>query len=189
MMVMAKCHPDKKHVAKGFCGACYAKFRRMNPETKRKQKESQKKWYIAHPDYERERSKRRWATNPEPLRKAHNKWINNHPEKRREYKIRWKTNNPEQYVFTMRAQVKKRKALKRGATISNFTSKQWELIKQLHNYSCFYCGSKPDRLDQDHCIPLSRGGTHTLSNIVPSCTSCNSRKGRKTLEEYLRCAV
>ena len=31
----------------------------------------------------------------------------------------------------------------------------------------------------DHLTPLSKGGSHTVSNIVPACRPCNSRKGVK----------
>jgi hypothetical protein len=33
-----------------------------------------------------------------------------------------------------------------------------------------------DVVTWDHVQPLSKGGAHTLSNLKPSCRSCNSRK-------------
>ena len=33
------------------------------------------------------------------------------------------------------------------------------------------------RLEMDHITPLSKGGDHTASNIVPCCRSCNAKKG------------
>ena len=33
------------------------------------------------------------------------------------------------------------------------------------------------KLEQEHVIPLSKGGALTLHNIVPACRSCNSKKG------------
>lgn len=49
---------------------------------------------------------------------------------------------------------------------------------------CIYCGeAKP--LTVDHKIPLTRGGTNNIENIVPACASCNSRKGTKTAREFL----
>lgn len=38
-------------------------------------------------------------------------------------------------------------------------------------------------LTMDHVIPLSRGGDHSIDNIVPSCFSCNASKGNKLLSE------
>jgi 5-methylcytosine-specific restriction endonuclease McrA len=46
-----------------------------------------------------------------------------------------------------------------------------------YGHCCVYCGRKMQRLTQDHITPLSRGGNHTKSNIVPACRSCNSKKG------------
>lgn len=51
---------------------------------------------------------------------------------------------------------------------------------------CFYCGV--DLSDSvktvDHKVPVSRGGTNALTNLVISCLACNSQKGSKTCREY-----
>lgn len=52
------------------------------------------------------------------------------------------------------------------------------------NWTCVYCGVKvvqsrqykPNQATIDHVIPLSKGGTHTIDNVVTSCQSCNSTK-------------
>jgi 5-methylcytosine-specific restriction endonuclease McrA len=66
---------------------------------------------------------------------------------------------------------------------------------------CYYCGvdlhalhsegetiKRPRRGFQfmclDHDLPKSRGGTNADENLVPSCRSCNSQKGTKTIAEY-----
>ena len=72
------------------------------------------------------------------------------------------------------------RARKRGATISDFTHNQWLRILAAYNGLCAYCGKKFKELTQDHVIPLSKGGNHTASNIVPACTPCNSRKYNST---------
>ena len=35
------------------------------------------------------------------------------------------------------------------------------------------------RLTMDHITPISKGGAHTASNIVPACQSCNSKKNNR----------
>ena len=35
----------------------------------------------------------------------------------------------------------------------------------------------------DHVYPINKGGTDTMDNLVPCCTSCNSSKGAKILYE------
>ncbi|HEY9813122.1 MAG TPA: HNH endonuclease [Candidatus Sericytochromatia bacterium] len=47
-------------------------------------------------------------------------------------------------------------------------------------HSCQYCGSTK-HLTLDHIIPRSKGGKHTWDNVVTACSSCNGRKGDRTL--------
>lgn len=54
------------------------------------------------------------------------------------------------------------------------------------NYTCQYCGQRGGRLECDHVIPVSRGGTHTLANLNTACFACNRAKRDKTLEEWQR---
>jgi len=42
--------------------------------------------------------------------------------------------------------------------------------------SCVDCGSR-ERLEFDHIIPVSRGGSNTTRNIELRCEACNRRKG------------
>jgi 5-methylcytosine-specific restriction endonuclease McrA len=49
-------------------------------------------------------------------------------------------------------------------------------VKAQQGYRCAYCGAKPKRLEIDHITPLSRGGAHSLANIVAACRTCNARK-------------
>jgi hypothetical protein len=40
---------------------------------------------------------------------------------------------------------------------------------------CVDCGSR-ERLEYDHIVPVSRGGSNTARNIELRCESCNRRK-------------
>ena len=48
-------------------------------------------------------------------------------------------------------------------------------------HSCAYCGSRANTVD--HVVPRSRGGTHSWTNVVAACQSCNSRKGARLVDE------
>lgn len=50
------------------------------------------------------------------------------------------------------------------------------------NYECVYCSSKKN-LTIDHVIPKSKGGSNHWTNLVTCCSSCNVRKGSKSLDE------
>ena len=42
---------------------------------------------------------------------------------------------------------------------------------------CYWCSKKlPNGGHADHIVPLSKGGSHTCDNIVPSCSTCNETK-------------
>jgi len=56
------------------------------------------------------------------------------------------------------------------------------LIYKRDNYQCQYCGSKKD-LTIDHVSPRCKGGDDTWTNLVTACSSCNVKKGSKTLKE------
>lgn len=77
----------------------------------------------------------------------------------------------------------KRRAKKASNGGSHTLEELIEKFERMGNV-CFYCGEgRP--LTIDHDIPLSRGGTDDISNILPSCRSCNSRKNKKTAVEFL----
>ena len=84
-------------------------------------------------------------------------------------------------------EAKLRRARKLSAITSEsvFVTNYWfnELCKTF-NYQCSYCFCYPFELTQDHIVPLSKGGTHTRKNIVPSCRSCNSSKNNKLIKDW-----
>jgi 5-methylcytosine-specific restriction endonuclease McrA len=85
----------------------------------------------------------------------------------------------------------KRNKYKRRTKVQDagtYTNEQWQERLAEYNYCCAYC-YKPFTIEQltvDHMIPLSRGGTNTIDNLVPACKSCNSRKKDKTPLEMLQ---
>lgn len=52
--------------------------------------------------------------------------------------------------------------------------------------NCYYCNRKltDDEKTVDHKLPVSRGGTNEMSNLVISCQPCNSQKKNQTEQEY-----
>lgn len=54
-------------------------------------------------------------------------------------------------------------------------------------WTCVYCGAvfEPAQLSLDHVQPRSRGGDNSPGNTVTCCLTCNARKGRQRLAEFL----
>jgi 5-methylcytosine-specific restriction endonuclease McrA len=106
-------------------------------------------------------------------------WRLEHPEIGRERVNRWMRAHPEKYALY----VNRRRARLLGGGGSH-TSTEWREKIELFGGCCAYCGeAKP--LTRDHKIPLTRGGTDDITNIVPACVSCNSRKSTRTAREFI----
>lgn len=58
-------------------------------------------------------------------------------------------------------------------------------IYQRDRFRCQYCGrrAREARLNIDHIVPRSRGGSTTWENVVVACVDCNLRKGDHLPEE------
>lgn len=52
-------------------------------------------------------------------------------------------------------------------------------------FRCTYCGVVGGKLECDHVVPVSKGGTNELSNLTTSCRSCNRSKKDKLLSEWI----
>ena len=68
-----------------------------------------------------------------------------------------------------------------------YTPTQWWDCLEEFDYCCAYCGKSEEEvgtLEVEHMTPLSKGGIHGASNIVPACRKCNAQKGEMTLEEW-----
>jgi 5-methylcytosine-specific restriction endonuclease McrA len=63
----------------------------------------------------------------------------------------------------------------------------WEVRAYLllkYAYRCAYCGQTEVPFEVDHIRPLSRGGSHRISNLALACHSCNTTKGNQTAHEF-----
>lgn len=98
------------------------------------------------------------------------------------YTLKWRTDNPEKAKLNDRQQWYRRGLRRRNAK-GKHTRKEWEELLQRHEYKCFYCPEKATT--RDHIIPLAKGGTDDISNIIPACKSCNCKKHTRTIGEFL----
>lgn len=71
---------------------------------------------------------------------------------------------------------------------SGRSRRRLEVIIARDGPTCYYCEADlldPDVLaTTDHRIPLARGGSNTLENLVAACYVCNHAKNNMTEEEF-----
>jgi 5-methylcytosine-specific restriction endonuclease McrA len=151
-------------------------------------------------------------TDPERGRAYGREWMKRNPEKAREAMRRWRARNPE-LVRERRRRYKRAARLRDGAKMNAqraaylashpevtrakeqayrarriaapgaFTGAEWlELVARWGNV-CAYRGEQGP-LEPDHRLPLTRGGTNYIENILPACRNCNARKHTMTEEEF-----
>ena len=63
--------------------------------------------------------------------------------------------------------------------------KRREVYDKLEGH-CAYCGCEISikQMQADHLVPLALGGADEVSNLLPSCRSCNHRKSTERLELF-----
>ena len=66
------------------------------------------------------------------------------------------------------------------------TPEEWEQKKREFRFKCAYCGIIPEKLTKDHIIPIKKGGSDKIENIIPACQSCNSKKYTKSIRQFSR---
>lgn len=87
-----------------------------------------------------------------------------------------------------REKTRRYKAKLKSVLIVQVSKKDLRRQFALFNDCCAYCGkSESDEiLHIDHFIPVSKGGTHVLGNLVPACKTCNFSKRNHHPEEWYR---
>ena len=88
-----------------------------------------------------------------------------------------------EHLDYFREAAKRRRAQQAGAQITDLSLAQFEEILKRSNYRCCYCPDdckeckrKTHTFEKEHLTPISKGGNHTVQNVLPSCPKCNAKK-------------
>lgn len=164
-----------------------ANYRASNKE---KIKEKNLAWYLKNRDDQLAKAKVWRLENKELKSAADKKWQQENKDKVNANGKRWRTRHPEKaaqvaknYRIANPESDRIKAAKRRAKKVANgvFFIKQNE-VRKLLSKPCFYCGSKSEHLD--HVIPITKGGRHSIGNLVQSCATCNLSKNAKTIMEW-----
>jgi len=139
-----------------------------------------------NPAHYHARDKRMRERNAKKIRASLRDWWIRNREKvskaRKRYYKEWATANPE----INRNKRSRRRARERNTlTLITLTVQEWILLVSAYHSCCAYCGVQVDKPTIDHILPLSKGGSHTLDNVLPSCLPCNKSKASRDVGEFL----
>lgn len=98
------------------------------------------------------------------------------PERHREYQRKWRRAHLASDLA--------KSALRRARIAScggRFTASEWSAVKARYNDRCLRCWEEQP-LHADHVVPITRGGSNSIENIQPLCSSCNRHKRQKTTD-------
>ena len=68
-------------------------------------------------------------------------------------------------------------------TLAGYEVREYLLLKW--NHCCGYCQTNNVPLQVEHIVPISRGGTHRISNLCLACGPCNQKKANRPVSEFL----
>lgn len=163
-------HVCRRNTASGVCQMCAVikvrEWRKKNPQRK-------KDW--SRLEYEKKKDE---------FKKKARDWYRENTAQARDANRKWRKENPELFREYIKINAQKRRAQKLKA---NFTVTIYEIRDLIKSQKelYVYCKEKTN-LTIDHIFPLSRGGIHHISNIQMLCGICNSSKGAKTHEEFVK---
>jgi len=92
--------------------------------------------------------------------------------------------NYERHKSYYKLNARLRKSRVRGAE-GKCSLVEWKAIIEAQKGRCNGCGIDSEPLTLDHIIPISRGGSNWPSNIQGLCFTCNMRKSKMTMEEFM----
>jgi 5-methylcytosine-specific restriction endonuclease McrA len=166
-------HARNKDGMRYECKECNNK---STAEYRLKNADKLKQWRLDNLEKESERIRKYYANHPEKRRQLGKKYREANVEKIKQYKKLYNKSNPEKSNDYRNV----RRARKKLNGVFKLTNKE---LKKLYNSPCFYCGSH-DSIQIDHVIPIAKGGTHGIGNLVSACQKCNKSKSDKLIIEW-----
>jgi 5-methylcytosine-specific restriction endonuclease McrA len=111
-------------------------------------------------------------------------WRRANPDKQRQYARKWISGN--RWLTCLYAQNRR---VRQKMALNTLTPSEWQAILGYFGHACAYCLRTDVKLTIEHVIPIIEGGPHSEENVVPACSSCNSKKGPRSILTMLKRAA
>ena len=171
------------HEKKDYWAEYNKQYRETHSDQLRQQRQS---YYQETKDHQNQKSLEWQKNNRQQATENWKKWYRKHTEIQIERSRLWQKSNPEKVRAIAVASESRKRARSHDDPLNDFSTAQRDEVFPAYKYRCVYCPkdcmechNKSHLLTIDHITPLSKGGSNTLSNIVPCCKSCNSKKATK----------
>lgn len=123
-----------------------------------------------------------YKRNREVVKARRAAYVKANPEKCKAAVASYRERHPDRVRATMQVVNNRRRVTKQAGDL---TQAEWRQILEEFDHACAYCQARDVPIEQEHMTPVSRGGRHTKTNVVPACRPCNNRKQARTIFEFL----
>lgn len=152
---------------------------------------SKQNYYLANADRLADYRKKYYAQNRLRLLAEKKEFYLNNKTRLQEKNKEYAKNNREKlnawlrdYTIRKPEVISRKRATRRLKIKSNsFLIRKRELQK-IYSSPCYVCGTT-ESITVDHIIPIAKGGTHSVGNLLPLCLSCNTSKQDRLLYQFL----
>ena len=189
---------------------CISCLNVINAEQRAKNPNRKKEWYYANLERVQQYSRDYYSKNKTQLISKNSEWVsmdrNRNPQKwrvhdrkaylrrienRRSYYVKnrdklaaYGSNYRKTHSELLRVYGQTRRARKKGAA-GHHTVADIKAQYERQCGKCYYCGAKVgSSYHVDHVVPLSRGGSNDISNLVIACPTCNQKKRARLPHEF-----
>lgn len=151
-------------------------------------------WRDANRERDRESQRNRYHSDAEKSRANKREEARRNKEQRKAYAVKRRAENYDRVLEIERASRARNKEKNRPAKNARQQIRNRKVqgsthvisakdLRRLYSQPCSECGTMKN-LSIDHIIPLSRGGSHSVGNMMTLCRSCNASKHARTIMEW-----
>lgn len=195
IIICKECGEERPLHGHGMCQKCYKTHwvrtnpdkvheHNMKPAAVERRRKQYKKWVKDNRDKRRVTNRKHREKNRDYYNEQCKQWYRENRETQAEKSRKWRNENREK-VRLSNTLCHHRRVARMSKLPNTLTKRQWKAILDQFDHSCAYCGRRLKHLQQEHVIPIKKGGGYTKENIIPACKRCNGTKSDMDLLDFL----